>query len=568
MRAPPIAKSVIEEAARTLVRRPAHGARDAGLPAPATPKISFDFSRIGILPPGGAGPAIGAIHDPQERAADRMAEAVMGMAPPAGRPLAAGAGQSSGSAESLDPAIRAFFEPRFGVDLGHVRVHREPAAMASAARIGASAYTIGRDIVYGQGEGPGADRLTAHELAHVVQAGRGAGPAVVRRQPRPDAPKFKIISDIWRVAKRDIVIIETETGVRRPFYRRYGTGDKGVGRAPPEGGWAPFRELRPQAANPTKPWFKKDVYYDVGPDNPLRGYGNKLNKEIADWLDGQYITQGQPKNWEVVRREMNNVMSRPTLAPVSPPAVSVKGEIGGKPKPGGTPAKPSPPAPTTAAKVETTAAKAESTAAKIEGKAIAAEGHLAEAAGAAIKGSRAARLGRFLLAAAMVGPLDVLFLYVSFFGDLAAAKAKLKQKYYILGFSEGLTASLVGYTNAEAFDLLVKRDSGASVGERVAGYEGLRTRATNSGVIEGLRFAGYISIEQRKAFRAEGIAAVARRGGRLTDFGRDDVIEIAVALIPTIEELLELAAEQEEQRRRKEMVEKMYEDTESMWQTR
>ncbi len=567
MRVPPVAKPAERESVPGMTRPAAAlvpAARDVA--APTTSAVAFDFSRIGIYPPGNPGPPVGAVHDPQERAADRMAEAAMAMDMPCGRPAG---GSSAPAGQALDPALRAFFEPRFGVDLGHVRVHREPAAIASADRIGASAYSIGRDIVYGQGEGPGADRLTAHELAHVVQAGQGGQPAMVHRQPRPDAPKFKIISDIWRVAKRDSVIVETETGVRRPFYRRYGTGDKGVGRAPPEGGWAPFRELQPQAANPTRPWFKKDVYYDVGPDNPLRGYGNKLNKEIADWLDGQYITQGQPKNWEVVRAEMNNVMRRPSLAPVSPPAVSVSGEIGGKPKPGGTPAKPPPsPASSGAAKVETSAAKVESTAAKVEAKAIAAEGHLAEAAGAVIKGSRAARLGRFLLAAAMVGPLDVLFLYVSFFGDLAAAKAKLRQKYYILGFSEGLTASLVGHTNTEAVDMLVTRDSGASVGERVAGYEGLRTRATNSGVIEGLRFAGHISIEQRKAFRAEGIAAVARRGHRLSDFGRDDVIEIAVALIPTIEELLELAAEQEEQRRRKEMVEKMYEDTESMWQTR
>jgi Domain of unknown function (DUF4157) len=94
---------------------------------------------------------------------------------PAGEPAAALVEQTLGSGEGrpLDDRDRAYFEPRFGQDLGHVRLHTSSRAAASARAVGAQAYAVGRDIVLGQ---PGPDlgtlagrRLLAHELAHVVQ---------------------------------------------------------------------------------------------------------------------------------------------------------------------------------------------------------------------------------------------------------------------------------------------------------------------------------------------------------------------------------------------------------------
>lgn len=89
----------------------------------------------------------------------------------------------------LDPAVRAFMEPRFGFDFSRVRVHRGTEAERSAGAMSARAYTTGHDIVFGaarfQPQSSEGQRLIAHELSHVVQqsGGRGPGPNVVQRSP-------------------------------------------------------------------------------------------------------------------------------------------------------------------------------------------------------------------------------------------------------------------------------------------------------------------------------------------------------------------------------------------------
>lgn len=89
------------------------------------------------------------------------------------------------SGQQLDSATRAFFEPRFGYDLSHVRVHSDPLADQSARDANAQAYTVGSHIVFGAGllssgtmEGR---RLLAHELTHVMQQGL-TGPEQLQRQ--------------------------------------------------------------------------------------------------------------------------------------------------------------------------------------------------------------------------------------------------------------------------------------------------------------------------------------------------------------------------------------------------
>lgn len=80
-------------------------------------------------------------------------------------------------AAPLEGAVRAAMEQRFGFEFGAVRIHADDAAAASARSVGAAAYTVGRDIVFGAGRyqpQSGAGRqLLAHELAHVVQQSRG-----------------------------------------------------------------------------------------------------------------------------------------------------------------------------------------------------------------------------------------------------------------------------------------------------------------------------------------------------------------------------------------------------------
>ena len=90
--------------------------------------------------------------------------------------------------QPLDAGVRAFMEPRFGRDLGDVRVHTDAKAAKSASAIAATAYTVGRDIVFGAGEYGPHNRdgriLLAHELVHVGQQRRGAGSArsIIRRR--------------------------------------------------------------------------------------------------------------------------------------------------------------------------------------------------------------------------------------------------------------------------------------------------------------------------------------------------------------------------------------------------
>lgn len=72
----------------------------------------------------------------------------------------------------LDSGTRAEMEARFATDFSDVRIHEGGAARASAAEVGARAYTSGNHVVVGAG---GSDKHTlAHELTHVVQQRQGA----------------------------------------------------------------------------------------------------------------------------------------------------------------------------------------------------------------------------------------------------------------------------------------------------------------------------------------------------------------------------------------------------------
>ena len=97
--------------------------------------------------------------------------------------------------QPLPSSVRTFFEPRFGADFSHVRVHTDGAAQRSAQDMNANAYTVGQNVVFGTGRfAPDTQegrQLLAHELTHVVQQ-QGAGPALIQRQcggrPMPPCP--------------------------------------------------------------------------------------------------------------------------------------------------------------------------------------------------------------------------------------------------------------------------------------------------------------------------------------------------------------------------------------------
>ncbi|MBX3155580.1 MAG: DUF4157 domain-containing protein [Deltaproteobacteria bacterium] len=132
---------------------------------------------------------------PVERSGPRMMRAAVAGARPAPSAIPAPVAavlRSPGA--PLDAATRGFMEPRLGHDLGDVRVHTDRAAAASATSVGARAYTVGRDVVFADGQyAPHTSegrRLLAHELAHVVQQLGTAG--ALQRKP-DDGYSFRLV---------------------------------------------------------------------------------------------------------------------------------------------------------------------------------------------------------------------------------------------------------------------------------------------------------------------------------------------------------------------------------------
>ncbi|MFI7649198.1 DUF4157 domain-containing protein [Micromonospora sp. NPDC049460] len=124
-----------------------------------------------------------------DRFADRRSTEAAGPVRPM-RHLDGSAVPLGSTGAALDAATRATMEPRLGWDLGQIRVHAGREAAASAAALGAAAYTTGRHVVLGDGVPPGSDagrRLLAHELAHVAQQARGDGQG--RLQLKPETPQ-------------------------------------------------------------------------------------------------------------------------------------------------------------------------------------------------------------------------------------------------------------------------------------------------------------------------------------------------------------------------------------------
>ncbi|HEU4391863.1 MAG TPA: DUF4157 domain-containing protein [Blastocatellia bacterium] len=138
-------------------------------------------------------------------------------------PAIVGQGLSS-PGQPLDPAIRAYFEPRFGRDFSQVRVHDDAQAAASAGAVRANAFTLGSDIVFGSGayrpQSSEGRRLLAHELTHVVQQqARPGSPAMIARQTfgteKTTAPPAKNESpgDVFRGQLKDEVALFGNAGV-------------------------------------------------------------------------------------------------------------------------------------------------------------------------------------------------------------------------------------------------------------------------------------------------------------------------------------------------------------------
>lgn len=167
----------------------------------APSRLAWDFAKIPLFPPdrtsrsqasyplpGTIQPklAVGAVNDPLEHEADRVADQVMRISE-ATSPLATAAPRISrkcaeceeeeriqakrvannreeedtpdiaadalaSAGHALDAASRAFFEPRFRHDFSTVRIHTDDRAKSAAKAIQAHAYTLGRDIAFAEGQ--------------------------------------------------------------------------------------------------------------------------------------------------------------------------------------------------------------------------------------------------------------------------------------------------------------------------------------------------------------------------------------------------------------------------------
>ena len=171
--------------------------------APAQSTLAQRLGNAGLLRILQAKLAVGDSQDHFEQEADRVADQVMRMPD-----MAAGSGPAHASTRTtavqraadatsalpvvdtaleaavaaldgrggpLSPEIRSFMEPRFGADLGDVRIHTDAHAHDLARSVNARAFAVGRNVVFGAGYyAPQTDsgrRLIAHELTHTLQQG-------------------------------------------------------------------------------------------------------------------------------------------------------------------------------------------------------------------------------------------------------------------------------------------------------------------------------------------------------------------------------------------------------------
>ncbi|MCA8952139.1 MAG: DUF4157 domain-containing protein [Planctomycetes bacterium] len=163
---------------------------------------------------------IGAASDRSEREADGIAHRVNrpGTATPPG--ITAAHGPTAGtcappevldtvrrSGRPLSGPTRRLMESRIGHDFGRVRIHADPAAARSAAHVGARAYTVGQDVVFGAGgfaeHTPAGRELLAHELAHVAQQRHAPSPWLQRQPavgPRSAAEEQDEPTNTWPFA--------------------------------------------------------------------------------------------------------------------------------------------------------------------------------------------------------------------------------------------------------------------------------------------------------------------------------------------------------------------------------
>ena len=189
MFAPPVTKAAASSTGKVALRRTStpsadqFGDRLAQQPERApVPGLPWDFSKVQLFPLEASAQSPASSPQLARKCAECEEEAAAGalQAKPSGSSDVAERTAPRivhdvlrDQGQPLDRAVRAKVEPMFRHDFGAVRVHADSLAAASAKRVGALAYTVGSDIVFGAGryapDTTAGRRLLAHELTHVVQ---------------------------------------------------------------------------------------------------------------------------------------------------------------------------------------------------------------------------------------------------------------------------------------------------------------------------------------------------------------------------------------------------------------
>jgi hypothetical protein len=136
-----------------------------------------------------------------------------------------------GSGRPLDPATRAFMEPRFGYDFSQVRVHTSSRVAETAQMLNARAFTTGKDIVFGAGEyAPKTSEgqlLLAHELVHVIQQAQKGLRIEVQKHPALRMAQLRGLVDLYyenwyRLGDDEMLAVENKIIVSLEHYSPQG----------------------------------------------------------------------------------------------------------------------------------------------------------------------------------------------------------------------------------------------------------------------------------------------------------------------------------------------------------
>jgi hypothetical protein len=112
--------------------------------------------------------------------------------------------QNATGGSPLPSEVRAFMEPRFGVDFSAIEVHTDSASAQMCKEVGAKAFAVGNRIYYGAGYAPGKNELTAHELTHTIQQGAAK----------------RLNKQVWQLPEPQEMLVPKEINISPPHNNR------------------------------------------------------------------------------------------------------------------------------------------------------------------------------------------------------------------------------------------------------------------------------------------------------------------------------------------------------------